>query len=97
MKKLLPLFLFLFCFQVHAQIIAPATVCAGTSVSFTSTVSAVTYSWEYATLSVNQPISPLFPFYTPGGSPTWICFNNDGGHYYAFLVDYATGNVTLAR
>ena len=76
------------------QIIAPDTVCAGTAVNFTTTVSAVTYSWDFNAVSVVHSVSATSLYHTTGGTPTWTTFNDDGGNYYSFTVDYTTGHIT---
>ena len=97
MSLMKPLFTFILCCLysgVFGQIIAPDTVCAGTTVSFTTTVSAVTYSWDFNATSVVQTVSATSPYNTTGGTPTWTTFNDDGGNYYSFTVDYTTGHIT---
>ena len=88
MKRLLLAFFLFISLNLQAQIVAPDTVCVGTPVNFTTLDTATTYAWDFASISVNQPISATALFNTPGGAPAFSCFNNDGGNYYYFYTDY---------
>ncbi len=96
MRRIYPfVFLFVcFCFNSGAQIIAPDTVCPGTSIDFTSTKPAVTYHWDFNDMSVVQPLSPT-TFVSAGFTvPSWTCFMKDGPNYYCFVSSYTTGIIT---
>ncbi len=89
MKKLYALFLSFLVLNASAQIIAPDTVCVGTTVNFTTPKTATTYSWEFSPVNVVQPISPIRNFASGFTSaPTFACFNKDGANYYCFVADY---------
>lgn len=93
-KGLYTLLLCAFSTLAGAQIIAPDTVCVGTAVTFTTNKTATTYTWDFSSVSVDQPISPITTFYGIGlTNPTWTSFNKDGADYYCFVTDYFTEHV----
>ncbi len=88
MKKTLTLFFCCFFSYVHAQIIAPDTVCAGTPVLFSTNDTATSYTWDFDTVSVAQTPSAYAPVYTIGSNPTFMSFNKDGANNYLFVSNY---------
>ncbi len=91
MKKLYALILSCLFLNASAQIIAPDTVCVGTTVNFTTAKTATTYAWDFSPVNVVQPISPIRTLASGfTGTPTFTCFNKDGANYYCFVSDYNT-------
>ncbi len=91
MKYIYTLFFCCLYFGANAQIIAPDTVCVGTTVNFTTSHTATTYSWDFSPMNIIQPISTISTFFTSGlTNPAWTCFNKDGANYYCFVTDYST-------
>jgi len=89
-KNLILLFLCFLTVRSFSQIVAPDTVCAGVPVSFSTPQFATTYSWDFNTMSVIQPFSPMTTMYSgaPLNTTSYGTLNYDSGNYYFFSINY---------
>jgi gliding motility-associated-like protein len=91
--------LFLLCgysLFASAQIIAPDTVCVGSSVNFTTNNTGVTYSWFMGDVDIT-PTAPspltLIASGSPMATPSFTSIREDNGVWYTFTDNYGTGNL----
>lgn len=75
---------------VNAQIISPDTVCVNTPVHFFSGKEAIAYTWMMDSVNIIQTPGAFSTVFsgTPLGTPDYVTFNNDSGHYYSFVANY---------
>jgi gliding motility-associated-like protein len=95
MKRILTLLFSIFNLNCFAQILSPDTVCVGVPVNFTTSLTAVTYSWDFSSVSVVQPISPISTLYGGPGlnTPGVGCLAKDSGNFYYFAPNYNTQEI----
>lgn len=78
------------------QIIAPDTVCPGTTVTFTTPASATAYTWSFTNVNVIPAVPGPYTPVASGGSlniPSFTTLNNDNGSWYTFTSNYSANNI----
>ncbi|MES2704310.1 MAG: M4 family metallopeptidase [Bacteroidota bacterium] len=69
-------------------IFASDTVEVGDTVEFTTNKTAITYSWNFGAMSVDQTATPARKVFNGSTTPAWMCMMKEGNNYHSFLTDY---------
>jgi gliding motility-associated-like protein len=96
MKKIFIILSLLAPFLTWGQIISSDTVCPGSTVNFTTSANATSYTWSFSNVDV-IPAVPSTPTPVASGSllnvPSFATMTNDNGNWYSFVPNYGANNI----